>query len=404
VNLYTFTQGWYLLELSGQKLSVGLSWTLFFLPSLIIFPLIGRILDSENLKKTLIGLELVKCALLGVLCLLLTWHPSTHLIFGINILLGIAYAPFFPGIYVVLKSVLSQNQLTRYSHLFEVSLQVSNIVSVMASGLIYKAVGFEIILLIGSGLILISCFFLHQIQFKTQSITNKEGKFFSEYKNVIRSSYEAIRSAALTPQQLVVGLFHQFPQTVALISNVPILLYVYQVMKKGPVEYGILDSIFGIAAVAASLFWSHFHVLSEKRQTLFWVTLFSAISILIMGFTSPNLNFPYIVMFFYGAFLISSKILMRASVVRMTPQNKAGTFATLFQSANSLIMIFMFLITSYLSEIWNPPSVFLFLATLMFIYSGATWKLGQETSPEIKGISTITSIFNYLFYYRIKKP
>ena len=54
IDLFVYTQGWYMLSLTGSKLAVGLSWSIFFTPSLFFMPVIGRLLDSHYVKKILV--------------------------------------------------------------------------------------------------------------------------------------------------------------------------------------------------------------------------------------------------------------------------------------------------------------------------------------------------------------
>lgn len=64
IGFFLYTQGWFILNLKGGSLSVGLAWSIFFTPSIFVLPIFGKLLNSVYSKKTIVYSEFLKAFLM----------------------------------------------------------------------------------------------------------------------------------------------------------------------------------------------------------------------------------------------------------------------------------------------------------------------------------------------------
>lgn len=368
-NLFMFTQGWYLLQLTGEKTSVGTTWTIFFIPGLILLPIIGRILDRPDLKTILAKIEFAKVVLFTTFMILIGHYPSKYLVYLLAVLYGMAFAPYFPSTYVLIKRLVESSKQARYSHLFEISLQLSNIIAVFASGFLFEALGFHNLLGLSAAFIALGAVGILTLKLDLPNSTVHSKSFVSAYTDLLNLLVEIRRDKVLTSKQFLFGSIHQFPHALIMVSNVPLILYVYEIMRKTPREFGMIDSSIGAMGVIAGLFWARFHKYSERKSVFIFTSIFAGVATLSLGLMSHSKILPYFGIALMGGLLISSKIIARAAVVYMLPKNRVGLYSSIFQTLGSMIMLSLFVITSLLSRVLTADLLFVMLGGLMLLYS-----------------------------------
>ena len=380
-NFFIFTQGWYLLEITGEKTSVGITWSLFFLPSLLLLPMIGILLDKFDLKKVMINFEVLKILIFLLFVPLLKWNPDPVLVYALAIAYGIAFVTYYPSVYVIVKHLVPEALQTRYSHVFELSLQVANIVGCVASGFIYEQIGFLNLLLIS-----VLCFVVGWIGMTFLKLPEREKSpslsvLLGGYRDVYRILKRFRSDGALSQRQFLFGVLHQFPQAIILVGNIPIILYVSEIMQKGPAEFGVLDAVISIAAAVVSLFWSQYHEISRTRSANILISFAAGAAVCLTGFIDGSGLLPYAWMVVYGSLLISSKILARGAIVRMIPPLQMGTYSALFQTCAYSLMMVLFLCVSFLTNHVGVTGLFVFLGAMLCLYGVAVSLL---YFPEVK--------------------
>lgn len=196
---------------------------------------------------------------------------------------------------------------------------------------------------------------------------------FQSFRHLFSGYPEMLRlvkgSKSLSKEHFLFGVFHQLPQAVILSGNIPLLLYVSEVMQKGPKEFGILDALIGVAALGVSLLWARLHEFSRSSRLQIAVTLLAGTVLVGILILPPTGIWPYFWMLAYGGFLISSKILARATVVRVIPKEQMGLFSTFFQTCGGMIMLTLFFLMSWLNHTLSPTHLFAILGFVLFAYS-----------------------------------
>jgi len=265
IGFFLYTQGWFILNLKGSSLSVGLAWSIFFTPSIFVLPIFGKLLNSVYSKKTIVYSEFLKAFLMIVFIPIIYIWPNIYLVYLLSSLMGILFAIFIPSLFVILKNVFNDLKTVKYSHLLEISIQIGSTVSIFLSGYIYSAAGFELTLFIGGILTICSAILLMMIPI------NIQGKLepihiFKEYKEYVEFTLKSIfRNDKKCGINHLFGILHQFPQNIILILNIPLIIYVDQAMKKSSFQYGIIDASIGLVAMFCGLFWSRHFRMSQKK-------------------------------------------------------------------------------------------------------------------------------------------
>lgn len=368
-NLFLFTQGWYLLEVTNQKMSVGLSWSLFFLPGLFLFPMYGRLLDNISLSKFLSNIELSKILLLVSFLILINFADVQVTVYLMSLLYGGLVSAYFPSLYVAIRKIVSSEH-SKYNHTVEVALQLSNISTLLVSGVLYEAIGFKGIIGLSVFLIMFSYSKLRKLKIDneiTQSMSAVE-LLKDSYRDLLGTFKSGIREKDIPLRKFFYGLIHTVPHGIIMASNVPIILYVYHSMKGGMVELSIMDGLFGLGGLIASLFWMKNHRKGDSGKVLYLTSALVTVALIVFVSLPVTGVFPYLGLLVYGMISVSSKVLARATVIQELPVDQPGRYSSLYQLTGNIIMMTLFFIITFLGESVRVESLFLFLALANVIY------------------------------------
>lgn len=368
INLFVYTHGWYIMDISGSKLSVGLAWSIFFTPGIFLLPIIGKMLDSAYIKTMLIRFEFSRALILLIFIPILYFVPKVYVVYLMDALFGFAFSSFYPSIYVVIKRLVPQERILKYSHMIEVSIQIASSISVILAGFLYEKWGFFSIILLGGLLIILSGFMIRSLNIKADANIEKLS-IVDEYRLFFKLLKEIFRFSSNEKKIYLFGMFHQFPQNIIMASNILLMLYVYETMIKGPVEYGILDTSIGIASLLTGIFWSKYYKYSQIKLLVWLMPLFASFALVIIGMVQPIGIVPYILFYIWGTFMTSTKVQCRAAVLKTTSQETMGRLTSLYQTISYVITLILAFTISFLCKYMYVQSIFLLLAVLMFIFS-----------------------------------
>lgn len=368
INLFVYTQGWYVLDISGNNLSVGLSWSLFFTPGLFLLPILGKLLDSSHVKGVLVAFEFLRAAILIIFIPILYFFPKIYVVYLMSAFFGFFFATFYPSIYVVLKRIVPDDMISKYSHMFELSIQIASSVSILISGFLYKKIGFFSLTALGAAFIFISAFLMYTLKLDKNISQKQSFSLLSEYKNFFGLFKEMLKSEKQTKRDYLFGIFHQFPQNITMAANIPLLLYVYETMHKGPVEYGILDALVGVAAMFAGIFWTRYYKISQRRALVILMPFLTGLSFFSIGLIPAKFILPYILFYIMATFLTSAKIQCRAAVLKTTSKEMIGRLTSLYQTVSYILTLSLAFLLSYLSQCMAVQNVFFVLGAFMFVF------------------------------------
>lgn len=369
-NFYVFNLGWFLLEIGSPKLSISWSWSLFFLPGLLIAYKIKDLLRNyvRNPYKILGRAEAFKALILALGVLFLKRFASQYAVYGISLLLGIAYTFFIPFTYSVLKQLSERGASKTLSEWTEVSYQLSGAVGILASGLLYRRVGF-IGLTFFSCLTAIAaslCYFANsalreRFAFQAESATHgspscpKHSQFLAKFRN----------------PNIRFGYVHLIPQMAILIFNIPLFIYIESVMKGGPETFGFVDGLFSFVALLTGLALSRVGLFQLRSL---WVWLIAECILLaslfaLVGFWQPSSGvWPYLLLPCVGVFSTGLKIHSRGVVLKTHTTEELNQFTVYYQTVGNLFLVSGSVVMGYLVDGGGILWAFMGLSLIIFLF------------------------------------
>jgi predicted MFS family arabinose efflux permease len=148
-QLTTIALLWFVLDLTGSSVAVGLVVLCAGLPPVVTGPLLGRVLDRWSPRRVMIADNLARAALVAAIPTL-HWLGQLNLprVYGLSLAAGALIPATDVGVRVALPRLVDQARLEHANALFSIGDQVSALVGPAAGGLLVAQLGAPPVLLL----------------------------------------------------------------------------------------------------------------------------------------------------------------------------------------------------------------------------------------------------------------
>jgi MFS family permease len=238
-QLTTIALVWFVLDLTGSGVAVGLVLVCAGLPPVVTGPLLGRVLDRWSPRRVMVADNLARATLVGAVPVL-HWLDRLNmpLLYGLSLAAGALVPATDVGVRVALSRLVDQAELEHANVLLSIGDQVGALVGPAAGGLLVGLVGPPPVLLADAASFLAMAALVRPLP---EAATTAPGP--------PPAGGPATRAAARDPVvRTVVGLtLVYFLAYGPLEPALP--LYSRDVLGAGPGGYGLLWSAFGAGAL-----------------------------------------------------------------------------------------------------------------------------------------------------------
>jgi MFS family permease len=140
---------WYILQATHSEVSLGLLVALQTLPSLVLLPFTGVIIDREDRRHLMMGLDIARgLIILLVAILALTHHVHVWQLYGMTILISVGFWMFWPTINALVQELSPEGGLLDANSLMLAAVQGGWVLAGAMVGFVYNKIGLGGILLL----------------------------------------------------------------------------------------------------------------------------------------------------------------------------------------------------------------------------------------------------------------
>ena len=140
---------WYILQATHSEVSLGLLVALQTLPSLILLPFTGVIIDREDRRHLMIGLDVARGLIILIVAILaLTHHVRVWQLYGMTILISVGFWMFWPTINALVQELSPEGGLLDANSLMLAAVQGGWVLAGAMVGFVYNKIGLGGILLL----------------------------------------------------------------------------------------------------------------------------------------------------------------------------------------------------------------------------------------------------------------
>ena len=153
---------WYILQATHSEVSLGVLIALQTLPSMLLLPFTGVLIDREDRRHLMMWLDAARALIiLSVAMLVLTHHVRLWHVYLMNVLVAIGFWMFFPTVNALIQELTPDDKMLDSNSLLLAALQGGWLMAGAIVGFVYNHIGLGGVLLIdcASYLVSIACVF-----------------------------------------------------------------------------------------------------------------------------------------------------------------------------------------------------------------------------------------------------
>ncbi len=321
-SLFSFATGLYLLDTTGKGTPFAINLVLWSLPSALLSPFIGVLVDRLPKKNIiLIGDLLNGVLMLGIFLLWNRFEDNVYLIY-----LGTALSSFFSFIVFMAydagkPELFSKDWLVRANAITTTISSSSNLLGPILGGFIYSFVDIHYFIMINGISFLLSFVCESFLNFTPVPIIHRS-------KIKIMKGFEYIRSSPSLLPAVLIGVLLNIGFGIFILLPVPYI--VNNIFHFSNEKFGIIQSFFSLGFIVSSLYISkkNKEVRLDLLHRVFYIYFFTGVLFLIPLFlkvsTFGNLIFYILGMFIFGGVIPYIDINIITFIQTRTPNEIIG--------------------------------------------------------------------------------
>ena len=243
---------WFVYSITGSPLKTTVIGLLQTLPPIIFSPFIGVFVDRFNKRAILIGTDVARAILIGVIpCLVSVETFTVGYLYVLVFLYGIATAMFVPTLSSSVPFMVSRRQYTAANALLQSTTSIGIAVGPVLSGLGIAMASSQDVLCVNAITYLASAACLFPIRLPLVAPSSADRNAIS---TTIRDLIEVLRYALITQRTIVFLIVTASLYTFATGAFTTLFpVFGRKLLDLGPVEVGYLWSWLGIGLLVVSL-------------------------------------------------------------------------------------------------------------------------------------------------------
>jgi len=380
-GLNTAAVNWYILQATKSEELLGLLVVAQALPSLLLMPFSGVIVDREDRRHVVMFLDATR-ALLILTVALLALYGSLQVwqLFIMSVMVSIGFWMFWPTITALLQELTPQAQFAHSNAMLLAGFQGGWLVAGAIVGFLYGRIGIGGILLIDlcTYVFSFSCYLLLRKGRQTAAL-NDPAHIDHPVRQFFQEARDSLVFVRARPSLGFLGLTWAFFVAAMMVTSVVTAPISERIVHAGAVGYGWMNAGWGIGA-----FVSTFYAARTIRR-FGWQLIIPA-AMLILAASFAGLPFSAGLGFAVGMYLIAGVargvggIALSSSIMEAVPKHFMGRVSTLFSIAAIVVQVPLAPVVGRIAHNIGLTWAILIIAALYLFAATSGWLSGKTAA------------------------
>jgi MFS family permease len=336
---------WYILQATHSEVSLGALIALQTLPSLLLLPFTGVIIDREDRRHLMLGLDAARAAIIfSVAMLVLTHHARLWHVYAMNILVAIGFWMFFPTVNALIQELTPDDKMLDSNSLLLAALQGGWLMAGALVGFVYNRIGLGGVLLIdcASYLVSIACVFMVRKGRVTVSRPQMEAADqtpvlgpVARYLHELREGY---RYVGENRRVLLIGIAWALFVAAMMTQGVLSAPLSERILHGGAVGYGWLNAGWAVGAFISVFYAATFIRRNGVNRSVMFTMGLIAVSLFLLPI-SRWLALAVSIYFVMGSCRGTGGIALSSEMMELVPRHFMGRVQNTFSFVASALQI-----------------------------------------------------------------
>ena len=255
---------WFILQATGSEVSLGLLVALQTLPSLVLLPFTGVVIDREDRRHVMMWLDVARGLIILIVAGLALLHRvQVWQLYGMTILVAVGFWMFWPTINALVQELAPLEKLVDFNSLMLAAVQGGWVLAGAVVGFLYNKIGLGGILLLDCATYAVSIACVYQVRKGRVTVTHlkpTEEKAAPEgtVARYLHELVEGIRYVHSRKQVRLLGLAWSLFIAAMMTQGVISAPLSDRILHRGAVGYGWLNAGWAFGAFTSMFYASQF--------------------------------------------------------------------------------------------------------------------------------------------------
>jgi MFS family permease len=336
---------WYILQATHSEVSLGALIALQTLPSLLLLPFTGVIIDREDRRHLMLWLDAARGAIIFLVAMLvLTHHVRLWHVYAMNILVAIGFWMFFPTVNALIQELTPDDKMLDSNSLLLAALQGGWLMAGALVGFVYNRIGLGGVLLIdcASYLVSIACVFMVRKGRVTVARPQSEASELAtilgpvaRYVHEVREGYQYVGK---NRRVLLIGIAWALFVAAMMTQGVLSAPLSERILHGGAVGYGWLNAGWAVGAFISVFYASTFIRRNGVNRSVMLTMGLIAVSLFVLPI-SRWLAVAVTIYFVMGSCRGTGGIALSSEMMELVPRHFMGRVQNTFSFVASALQI-----------------------------------------------------------------
>ncbi len=336
---------WYILQATHSEVSLGTLVALQTLPSLLLLPFTGVLIDREDRRHLMLWLDFARgTIILFVAMLVFTHHVRLWHVYAMNMLVAIGFWMFFPTVNALIQELTPDDKMLDSNSLLLAALQGGWLMAGAVVGFMYNHVGLGGVLLIdcASYAVSMTCIYFVRKGRVTVSHPVSEGVESSPvagavagYLHELKEGYRYVRE---NRRVMLIGIAWALFVAAMMTQGVLSAPLSERILHGGAVGYGWLNAGWAVGAFVSVFYASRFIRRQGVNRSVTLTMSIIALSLFLLP-VSRWLALAVPIYFMMGSSRGVGGIALSSEMMQMVPRHFMGRVQNTFYFAASALQI-----------------------------------------------------------------
>lgn len=369
---------WFILQTTHNEVSLGLLVALQTLPSLVLLPFTGVLIDREDRRHLMMWLDVTRgLIILLVAVLALTQHVRVWQLYGMTILVAIGFWMFWPTINALVQELSPEDKLIDSNSLMLAAVQGGWVLAGTIVGFVYNKIGLGGILLLDCATYAVSIACVYRVRQGRVTVTHlaPQSELAPPDTAVARYMHElgeGFRYVRTERRVLLLGLAWALFIAAMMTQGVISAPLSERILHRGAVGYGWLNAGWAFGAFSSMFYASRLIRRHGAHRSVTLTMCVIAVALLVL----PEI--PWIILtvpiyFAMGSGRGVGGIAISSEMMEMVPKYFMGRVQNTFFFLASALQIFTALIAGEAAHRDGLRFGFYIVAAMYFGAAVAAW-------------------------------
>ncbi len=336
---------WYILQATHSEVSLGALIALQTLPSMLLLPFTGVLIDREDRRHLMLWLDSARGILiLFVATLVFTHHVRLWHLYAMNILVAIGFWMFFPTVNALIQELTPDDKMLDSNSLLLAALQGGWLMAGAAVGFLYNHVGLGGVLLVDCASYAVSLGCILQVRKGRVTVSRPVSEIAaldppsSTVARYIHELGEGYRYVRKNRRVLLIGIAWALFVAAMMTQGVLSAPLSERILHGGAVGYGWLNAGWAVGAFVSVFYASKFIRRHGANRSVTLTMSVIALSLFLLP-VSRWLAVAVPIYFMMGSSRGVGGIALSSEMMQMVPRHFMGRVQNTFSFVASALQI-----------------------------------------------------------------